>query len=184
MDIPWFSYCGGWSFLIIVWHISFCYFHNYSGGLFLLFYLLHLVKEKSFYYKRGELCNRFFPLLTWELGKEVVTYMLLCVYMPEWDLLANLYRVYWGWGFFKWAIFIAFSPILHSTTHYRDQPIHLGWDGDILLVWGGCPHGVMVKAMDCGIIVSKFELQSRYYIHFHTNTLGKGMRSLILPTMG
>ncbi len=26
----------------------------------------------------------------------------------------------------------------------------------------GCPRGVMVKAMDCGIVVSEFELQSRY----------------------
>ena len=24
----------------------------------------------------------------------------------------------------------------------------------------GCPHGVMVKVMDCGIVVSKFELHS------------------------
>ena len=24
-----------------------------------------------------------------------------------------------------------------------------------------CPHDVMVKALDCGIVVSKFELQSR-----------------------
>ena len=39
----------------------------------------------------------------------------------------------------------------------------------------GCPHGVMVKAMDCGIVVSEFLLQSRYYVHFRANTLGKGM---------
>ena len=49
---------------------------------------------------------------------------------------------------------------------------------------GGVPHGVMVKAMDCGIVVSEFVLQSRYYIHFQANTLGKGMNSLILPAMG
>ena len=30
---------------------------------------------------------------------------------------------------------------------------------------GGCPRGVMVKAMDCGIVVSEFVLQSRYYGH-------------------
>ena len=48
----------------------------------------------------------------------------------------------------------------------------------------GCPHGVMVKAKDYGIIVSDFEIQFRYYIHFWTNTLGKGMNSLILPVMG
>ena len=28
------------------------------------------------------------------------------------------------------------------------------------------PHGVIVKAIDCEIIVSKFELQSCYYVHF------------------
>ena len=50
--------------------------------------------------------------------------------------------------------------------------------------WRGCPRGVMVKAMDCGIVVSEFVLQSRYYVHFRANTLGKGMNPLILPAMG
>ena len=48
----------------------------------------------------------------------------------------------------------------------------------------GCPRGLMVKAMDCGIVVSEFELQLRYYVHFRENTLGKGMSPLILPVMG
>ena len=49
----------------------------------------------------------------------------------------------------------------------------------------GCPRGVMVKAMDCGIIVSEFVLQLRYYVHFQANTLGKGMTPpLILPAVG
>ena len=47
-----------------------------------------------------------------------------------------------------------------------------------------CPRGVMVKAMDCGIVVSEFVFQSRYYIHFRANTLGKGMNPIILPAMG
>ena len=47
----------------------------------------------------------------------------------------------------------------------------------------GYPHGVMVKVMDYGIVVSEIVLQSRYYVHFRTNTLGKGMNPLILPTM-
>ena len=47
-----------------------------------------------------------------------------------------------------------------------------------------CPRGVMVKAMDCGIIESEFELQSHYYVHFRENTLGKGMNPLILPVYG
>ena len=47
-----------------------------------------------------------------------------------------------------------------------------------------CLRGVMVKAMDCGIVVSEFELQSRYYVHFQTNVLGKGRNLHILPAMG
>ena len=49
------------------------------------------------------------------------------------------------------------------------------------LTLGGCPRGVMVKAMNCGIVVREFVLQSRYYVHFRANTLGKGMNPLILP---
>ncbi len=48
----------------------------------------------------------------------------------------------------------------------------------------GCPRGVMVKAMDCGIVEREFVLQSRYYVHFRANTLGKGINPLILPAMG
>ena len=44
-------------------------------------------------------------------------------------------------------------------------------------IFRGCPCGVMVKAMDCGIIVCEFVLQSRYYVHIRVNTLGKGMNS-------
>ena len=50
------------------------------------------------------------------------------------------------------------------------------------LLWG-CSRGVMVKVMDYGIVVSEFVLQSRYYVHFRVNTLGKGMNPLILPAM-
>ena len=49
---------------------------------------------------------------------------------------------------------------------------------------GGRPRGVMVKAMDCGIVVREFVLQSRSYVHFRASTLGKGMNPLILPAMG
>ena len=50
-------------------------------------------------------------------------------------------------------------------------------------IWG-CPSGVMVKAMDCRIVVREFVLQSRYCVHFRANTLGKGMIPLILQAMG
>ena len=49
---------------------------------------------------------------------------------------------------------------------------------------GGFPRGLIVKVIDCGIIVNKFILQSHYYIHFWTNTLGKSMNPLILPVIG
>ena len=47
-----------------------------------------------------------------------------------------------------------------------------------------CTRGVMVKAMDCGIVIREFVLQSCYYVHFRANTLRKGMNPLILPAMG
>ena len=53
-----------------------------------------------------------------------------------------------------------------------------------LYIYRGCPCGVMVKAMDCRIVVSEFVFQLHYYVHFWANTLGKGMNPLILPAMG
>ena len=49
---------------------------------------------------------------------------------------------------------------------------------------GGCPSGVMVNAMDCGIVVSEFLLQSRYYVNIRAYTPGKGVNLFILPAMG
>ena len=51
------------------------------------------------------------------------------------------------------------------------------------LIYSG-PRGVMVKAMNCRVVVREFVLQSRYYVHFWANTLGKGMNPLIPPAMG
>ena len=48
----------------------------------------------------------------------------------------------------------------------------------------GCPLGVIVKAMDCGIVVSEFVLQSRHYVHFRANTLRKGIKPILPPGMG
>ena len=44
--------------------------------------------------------------------------------------------------------------------------------------------GHEIIPLDSGIVVREFVLQSRYYVHFQANTLGKGMNSLILPAMG
>ena len=46
----------------------------------------------------------------------------------------------------------------------------------------GSPRGAMVKVMECGIVVSEFEPQLRYYIHFRANTLGKSMNHPYPPS--
>ena len=58
------------------------------------------------------------------------------------------------------------------------------FNGMIKIIGAGYPRGVMVKAMDCGIAVREFVLQSRNYVDFRANTLGKGMNPLILRAMG
>ena len=52
-----------------------------------------------------------------------------------------------------------------------------------MIKWG-CPRSVMVKVMDCGIVVSEFVLQSRHYVHLRAHTLRKGMNPFILLAMG
>ncbi len=47
----------------------------------------------------------------------------------------------------------------------------------------GCSYGLMVKALAGGLTVREFELELRNYIHFWTNSFGKGMNPLILPAM-
>ena len=47
-----------------------------------------------------------------------------------------------------------------------------------------CSRGVIVKSLEIGIVERKFKLQSCYYVHFRTNTVGKGRNLLILPAMG
>ena len=42
----------------------------------------------------------------------------------------------------------------------------------------------MAKVLDCGLKVSNFERQLCYYIPFLTNTLEKGMNTLIPLAMG
>ena len=43
--------------------------------------------------------------------------------------------------------------------------------------------GVVANVLDCNIVVSEFELQSCYYVHFQT--LGKSVNPLIpAPYMG
>ena len=49
---------------------------------------------------------------------------------------------------------------------------------------GGCPRGVIVKVMNCGIVVCEFELQSCYYIHFQKKYPRKRYESPYPPCYG
>ena len=38
----------------------------------------------------------------------------------------------------------------------------------------------VVQWLECDVVVNEFKLQSRYYIHFRTNAIKKGMSLYIL----
>ena len=48
-------------------------------------------------------------------------------------------------------------------------------------LYRGSRCGVIAKELDCGLEVSEFERQSRYYVYFRTNTLEKSINHLIPP---
>ena len=77
--------------------------------------------------------------------------------------------------------------LVNQNWHVHMKEVHKKrhlWVSPCFSNSGECPRGVMVKVMDYGIVVSEFVLQSRYYVHFRANTLGKTMNPLILLAMG
>ena len=71
------------------------------------------------------------------------------------------------------------------TQKYKAESNILQYFGSVFSIFFKLQQrGVMVKAMDWGIVVSEFIPQSCYYVHFRANTLGKGMNPLVLPAMG
>ena len=73
-----------------------------------------------------------------------------------------------------------FDWINYFNEHFLINFVQIIWSF-FLNSW--CRRGVMVKAMVCGVVVSVFELQSRYDVHIWVKTFGKGMNPLILPGM-
>ena len=96
----------------------------------------------------------------------------LCVISPSVFWYASAIFAYVLW-YVRWLLSL-----------FNGIPIFVGYLIPNPSLQKECPRGVMVKVMDCGIVISEFELQSRYYVHFRTNTLGKGMNPLILPAIG
>ena len=62
--------------------------------------------------------------------------------------------------------------IQYRNTEYFKSNMHMGGG---LFVY-------LANLLDCDIVVSEFELQLRYYVHFWT--LREGMDPLITPVMG
>ena len=80
--------------------------------------------------------------------------------------------------------------LLKAPRTYKERERGVGiqfWDICFFRNWIRCsglsPCGVMAKLLDCDIVLSEFDLHSRCYIHFRTNTLGKGMNPLIPTAM-
>ena len=69
--------------------------------------------------------------------------------------------------------FSASNQVLFSGSSKKKKTSVSNIDRNIQNYRGRCPRGVMVKAMDCGIVVSEFVLHSGYYVHFRANTVGK-----------
>ena len=46
-----------------------------------------------------------------------------------------------------------------------------------------CSHCKKVKALDNGIGISEYQIQSRYYIHFRKNNLWESMNHLVFAAM-
>ena len=98
---------------------------------------------------------------------------------PYWSLTIRLFNV-------KSRTFGGVLPLCRDTVgifYSSSQQAHKH-KGLKTYAGVGCPHGVMVKAMDCGIIVCEFILQLRYYVHFQANTLEKGMNPPYPPCKG
>ena len=73
--------------------------------------------------------------------------------------------------FVRDLIWIVFIDLHAKNVNFHHHPEILS---NKLQSFWECLRGVMVKAMDCRIVVSEFVLQSCYYVlHFWTNTLGE-----------
>ena len=48
----------------------------------------------------------------------------------------------------------------------------------------GSLRGAVANVLDCDILISEFEQQTLYYVHFRANIFGKGINSVISSVMG
>ena len=140
--------------------------------------------------------------IPWELCKTLKFYDTNKWYMnkPNFILKNTTHKILWNFEIQinhqinKKKRALPFSRFCRSTGQFNENVRKRKKETNTLIfpqkqkkpskTWSGCPRGVMVKVMDSGIVESEFEFKSRYYVHFRTNTLEKGMNPLILPAMG
>ena len=72
---------------------------------------------------------------------------------------------------------------------YYIDSYHIHWDvfknkSLCISLSGRSPCGVVDNELDHNMVVSEFQLQLHYYIHFQINTLWKGMNPLFPLAMG
>ena len=70
-------------------------------------------------------------------------------------------------------VFFYHSKILFKTDVDAKGDFSCLFVTKIFFVWPRRPSGKVANVLECDIIVSDFEIQSRYYVHFWNNTLGK-----------
>ena len=63
--------------------------------------------------------------------------------------------------YFLTGISVIASFLRSILVDFSNTIVHM-----VLTFPRACLRGVMVTAMDCGIVVSEFVLQTRYYVHF------------------
>ena len=128
-------------------------------------------------------------------------YILLFIYWKQfsnpkikviWSNITQNQRCKWGVVLRKyWHLEISSSSLFSRRTSSTNIHYHLSFSFSLFLSLSlslslsmECPRGVMVKAMDCGIIVREFVLQSLYYVHFRGNILGERYEPPYPPSYG
>ena len=77
---------------------------------------------------------------------------------------------------------------LNKETKPNTQPFQIKWEvyfskNCVARLYDCVVMILHASAYEYTTVVSEFELQPRYYVHFRANTLGKGMNPLMLPAM-
>ena len=98
----------------------------------------------------------------------------------------------WFPGPSEYSFFISIMPLsiiiiisLLASFSHQHQLVVFHWSlrySKSPQVSKGSLRGVMANVLDYNIVVNKSELQTRYYVRFRTNTLGKGLNPFILPS--